>query len=81
MYFYDFSCNMYCLYKKKQIGHLKKGLNPISITHLAFGGENMSTALKTGIVTGVIALAVIIYSHIHAINHRIKLRNNGIVSS
>lgn len=39
------------------IGHLKKGLNPISITHLAFGGEYMSTALKTGIVTGVIALA------------------------
>ncbi|KAL8100770.1 hypothetical protein AgCh_032862 [Apium graveolens] len=39
------------------IGHLKKGLNPVSITHLAFGGEYMSTALKTGIVTGVIALA------------------------
>ncbi|XP_052169897.1 sulfate transporter 3.1-like [Diospyros lotus] len=39
------------------IGHLKKGLNPISITDLAFGSPYLSTALRTGIVTGVIALA------------------------
>ncbi|CAK9136185.1 unnamed protein product [Ilex paraguariensis] len=39
------------------IGHLKKGLNPPSIMDLAFGSEYLSTALKTGIVTGVIALA------------------------
>lgn len=42
----------------KQIGELKKGLNPISIMDLAFGSQYLSTALKTGIVTGVIALAV-----------------------
>ncbi|PSR86092.1 Sulfate transporter 3.1 like [Actinidia chinensis var. chinensis] len=39
------------------IGQLKKGLNPPSITDLAFGSAYLSTALKTGIVTGVIALA------------------------
>ncbi|KAK3013777.1 hypothetical protein RJ639_010136 [Escallonia herrerae] len=39
------------------IGHLKKGLNPPSITNLAFGSEYLTTALKTGIITGVIALA------------------------
>ncbi|KAF5738859.1 sulfate transporter 3.1-like isoform X1 [Tripterygium wilfordii] len=40
------------------IGDLKKGLNPPSITDLVFTPPYMSTALKTGIVTGVIALAV-----------------------
>ncbi|KAI8522945.1 hypothetical protein RHMOL_Rhmol13G0036300 [Rhododendron molle] len=39
------------------IGLLKKGVNPLSITHLAFGSPYISTAIKTGIVTGVIALA------------------------
>lgn len=39
------------------IGHLKKGLNPPSIMDLAFGSKYLSTAIKTGIVTGVIALA------------------------
>ncbi|KAK9083731.1 hypothetical protein Scep_030202 [Stephania cephalantha] len=39
------------------IGHLKKGLNPPSLTDLAFGSQYLTTAIKTGIVTGVIALA------------------------
>ncbi|KAL3531315.1 hypothetical protein ACH5RR_010637 [Cinchona calisaya] len=39
------------------VGHLKKGLNPPSIMDLAFGSSHLSTAIKTGIVTGVIALA------------------------
>ncbi|KAF5741910.1 sulfate transporter 3.1-like isoform X1 [Tripterygium wilfordii] len=39
------------------IGDLKKGLNPPSIADLVFTGPYMSTALKTGIVTGIIALA------------------------
>ncbi|KAJ9543027.1 hypothetical protein OSB04_022734 [Centaurea solstitialis] len=39
------------------IGELKKGLNPITIMDLSFGSEYLSTAIKTGIVTGVIALA------------------------
>ncbi|KAK9067600.1 hypothetical protein SSX86_011711 [Deinandra increscens subsp. villosa] len=39
------------------IGELKKGLNPITIMDLAFGSKYLSTAIKTGIVTGVIALA------------------------
>ncbi|XP_010256149.1 PREDICTED: sulfate transporter 3.1-like isoform X2 [Nelumbo nucifera] len=39
------------------IGHLKKGLNPPSLTDLAFGSQYVTLAMKTGIVTGVIALA------------------------
>ncbi|CAK9147019.1 unnamed protein product [Ilex paraguariensis] len=39
------------------IGHLDKGLNPISISDLNFGSQYLTTALKTGIITGVIALA------------------------
>ncbi|KAI6695535.1 hypothetical protein NL676_023245 [Syzygium grande] len=39
------------------IGPLKKGLNPPSGTDLAFGSPYLTTAIKTGIVTGVIALA------------------------
>ncbi|CAI9107775.1 OLC1v1007216C3 [Oldenlandia corymbosa var. corymbosa] len=39
------------------IGHLKKGLNPPSIMDLEFGSPHLTLAIKTGIVTGVIALA------------------------
>ncbi|XP_038724262.1 sulfate transporter 3.1-like [Tripterygium wilfordii] len=39
------------------IGHLKKGLNPPSVTELAFGSQYLTTAIKTGAITGVIALA------------------------
>lgn len=41
-----------------QIGYLKKGLNPPSATSLTFMPPYIMVALKTGIVTGVIALAV-----------------------
>ena len=41
-----------------QIGELKKGLNPPSLTDLVFVSSYLSTAVKTGIVTGIIALAV-----------------------
>ena len=44
----------------KQIGELKKGLNPVSITDLGLGSPYFSIAIKTGIITGVIALAVFI---------------------
>uniref|UniRef100_A0A7N0TUW6 STAS domain-containing protein n=1 Tax=Kalanchoe fedtschenkoi TaxID=63787 RepID=A0A7N0TUW6_KALFE len=40
-----------------QIGELKKGLNPPSVSDLAFGSPYLTTAIKTGIITGVIALA------------------------
>ncbi|KAF5950764.1 hypothetical protein HYC85_012757 [Camellia sinensis] len=40
-----------------QIGYLKKGLNPPSLSELAFGSEYLMTTIKTGIITGVIALA------------------------
>ncbi|PIN17782.1 Sulfate/bicarbonate/oxalate exchanger SAT-1 and related transporters (SLC26 family) [Handroanthus impetiginosus] len=42
------------------IGHLKKGLNPPSVSELetAFGSPHLLTAIKTGVITGVIALAV-----------------------
>ncbi|XP_055832847.1 sulfate transporter 3.1-like [Solanum dulcamara] len=39
------------------IGELKKGINPLSIMDLSFGSKYMTTAIKTGIITGVIALA------------------------
>ncbi|ERN01554.1 sulfate transporter 3.1 [Amborella trichopoda] len=39
------------------IGHLKKGLNPESISHFTFQPEHMMIALKAGIVTGMIVLA------------------------
>ncbi|XAR57276.1 hypothetical protein NMG60_11025352 [Bertholletia excelsa] len=39
------------------IGHLKKGLNPPSLSQLAFGSEYLTTAIKTGVITGIIALA------------------------
>jgi sulfate transporter 3 len=39
------------------IGYLKKGLNPPSATSLNFSSPYMMLALKTGIITGVIALA------------------------
>ncbi|XP_048611818.1 sulfate transporter 3.1-like [Brassica napus] len=40
-----------------QIGNLKKGLNPLSMSDLFFTSPYMSTALKTGLITGIIALA------------------------
>ncbi|KAL1225117.1 Sulfate transporter 3.2 [Cardamine amara subsp. amara] len=39
------------------IGELKKGINPPSITNLVFTSHYVTIALKTGIITGVIALA------------------------
>ncbi|KAL3828792.1 hypothetical protein ACJIZ3_017594 [Penstemon smallii] len=41
------------------IGHLKKGLNPQSLSELemTFRSEHLIIAIKTGIITGVIALA------------------------
>ncbi|KAK6913981.1 STAS domain [Dillenia turbinata] len=39
------------------IGHLKEGLNPPSLNDLSFGSTHLMLAIKTGIVTGVIALA------------------------
>ncbi|XP_017249093.1 sulfate transporter 3.1 [Daucus carota subsp. sativus] len=39
------------------IGKLKEGLNPLSAMDLAFRSEYLPTAIKTGIITGVVALA------------------------
>lgn len=39
------------------IGYLKKGLNPPSFEDLAFNSPYFPVAIKTGIVTGIIALA------------------------
>lgn len=44
-----------------QIGELKKGINPASIMDLNFDSRYLSGAIKTGIVTGIIALAVRIF--------------------
>ncbi|RRT72320.1 hypothetical protein B296_00027615 [Ensete ventricosum] len=40
-----------------KIGYLKKGLNPPSLSDLVLSAPHMMVALKTGIVTGIIALA------------------------
>lgn len=45
-----------------QIGNLKKGLNPLSGSDLIFTSPYMATAVKTGLITGIIALAVSPYS-------------------
>ncbi|KAL8252984.1 hypothetical protein R6Q59_036677 [Mikania micrantha] len=39
------------------IGKLDEGLNPITISDLSFGSQYLSSVVKIGIVTGVIALA------------------------
>ncbi|XP_019442395.1 PREDICTED: sulfate transporter 3.1-like [Lupinus angustifolius] len=39
------------------IGELKKGLNPPSIRDLVFVSPYMTTAIKTGLITGIIGLA------------------------
>ncbi|XP_061375314.1 sulfate transporter 3.1-like [Gastrolobium bilobum] len=39
------------------IGELKKGLNPPSLTDLVFVSPYLTTAIKTGLVVGIIALA------------------------
>lgn len=41
-----------------QIGHLKKGINPPSYSELAFSSQYLAIAIKTGVVTSIIALAV-----------------------
>ncbi|KAJ6840472.1 putative sulfate transporter 3.4 [Iris pallida] len=40
----------------KTIGHLEKGVNPPSVNLLYFHGEYLGLAVKTGIVTGILAL-------------------------
>lgn len=42
-----------------QIGELKKGLNPPSVEDMVFVSPYLGTAVKAGLVTGIIALAVI----------------------
>ncbi|XXG65253.1 hypothetical protein AAC387_Pa05g3004 [Persea americana] len=39
------------------IGHLQKGLNPLSVSDFTLTSPHLMTALKTGIVIGIIALA------------------------
>ncbi len=39
------------------IGNLKKGLNPPSVADLPFGSSYLPTAIRTGIVVGIVAMA------------------------
>jgi len=41
-----------------QIGSIKKGINPPSIRSLLFSSPHTWLAAKTGIITGIISLAV-----------------------
>ncbi|XP_073271688.1 probable sulfate transporter 3.4 [Primulina huaijiensis] len=49
-----------CLNSKAQqiktIGHLPKGLNPLSLNMLFFSGSHLALAVKTGIITGILSL-------------------------
>eukprot|EP01018_Ginkgo_biloba_P022091 Gb_14048 [translate_table: standard] len=38
------------------IGHLQKGLNPLSLNMLHFGGTYLALTMKTGLVTGLVSL-------------------------
>ncbi|XP_064972776.1 probable sulfate transporter 3.4 isoform X2 [Musa acuminata AAA Group] len=40
----------------KTIGHLQKGVNPPSVNMLFFRGPYLSLAIRTGIITGILAL-------------------------
>lgn len=44
-----------------QIGALKKGINPLSCGDFVLNSPYFPVALKTGIITGVIAMAVSFY--------------------
>lgn len=46
------------LYFIWQIGDLQKGLNPPSWNMLIFSGTHLGLVIKTGIITGIIALTV-----------------------
>ncbi|XP_014504119.1 probable sulfate transporter 3.5 [Vigna radiata var. radiata] len=39
------------------VGHLDKGLNPLSIHYMNFNGKYLSAVLQAGIITGVLSLA------------------------
>ncbi|XP_043810652.1 probable sulfate transporter 3.5 [Manihot esculenta] len=39
------------------VGHLSRGLNPLSIKHLNFDSQYIPVTLKAGLITGLIALA------------------------
>ncbi|XP_062219854.1 probable sulfate transporter 3.5 [Phragmites australis] len=39
------------------VGDLKKGINPLSISQLTFHGKNVKTAVKAGLLSGILALA------------------------
>lgn len=41
-----------------QVGHLKKGINPISIKDLNFESKYLPATIKAGLITGLVALAV-----------------------
>ncbi|XP_075514253.1 putative sulfate transporter 3.4 [Primulina tabacum] len=40
----------------KTIGHLPKGLNPLSLNMLFFRGSHLALAVKTGLITGILSL-------------------------
>lgn len=39
------------------VGHLDKGLNPLSIQYLNFNGKYLSAVMRAGLITGVLSLA------------------------
>jgi hypothetical protein len=45
-----------------QIGYIKKGINPLSTGSLLLSSKHTALAAKTGIITGLLSLAVIYIS-------------------
>ncbi|KAF5742956.1 sulfate transporter 3.4 isoform X1 [Tripterygium wilfordii] len=54
--FHDISQMFTTIIAIKQIGRLQKGVNPSSANMLFFNGPQLSLAIKTGIVTGILSL-------------------------
>lgn len=60
-----------------QIGHLPKGLNPPSSNMLYFQGAYLGVALKTGIVTGILALTVSFSRNYHYLKLCDQMKQNS----
>jgi len=40
------------------VGHLNRGINPLSIKDLNFESQYLPVTLKAGVITGILAMAV-----------------------
>ncbi|KAI9192289.1 hypothetical protein LWI28_020665 [Acer negundo] len=45
------------LHNRKEVGELKRGINPLSLKYLNFDPEYLPVTIKAGVVTGLVAMA------------------------